>query len=242
MAAVPGVTAVAASMVPLIAGSNWGSGVSVQGFEKGPDTDAHAYFNGISPGYFRTLGIPLMSGREFTAADAAGAPKVVDRQRGVREEVQPRARGGRQANVGRLFELDMEIVGVVQNANYSEVRQAPPPIFFMPYRQDKRIGSLNFYVRTSLDPEQMLGTAPAVVARLDPNLPAREPEDHAATGARERVHGPDGQHAVGGLRAPGDGARVAWGCTACSPTPCPSARARSDCAWRLARTARGCGE
>ena len=171
MAAVPGVTAVAASMVPLLAGSNWGSSVSVQGFEKGPDTDAHAFFNRISSGYFRTLGIPLMSGREFTAADAAGAPKVVI----VNEAFAKKFNLGREAVGKRMSdggpELDMEIVGVVQNAKYSEVRQEPPPVFFMPYRQNDRVGSLNFYVRTSLDPEQMLRTAPGIVARLDPNLP-----------------------------------------------------------------------
>jgi predicted permease len=171
LSAVPGVTAVAASMVPLLAGSNWGSGVSVQGFQKGPDTDTHSYFNKISPGYFRTLGIPLMSGREFTTADAAGAPKVAI----VNEAFAKKFNLGREGVGKRMSdgpaELDMEIVGIVQNAKYSEVRQEPPPIFFLPYRQDERIGSLNFYVRTSLDPEQMLRTAPGIVSRLDPNLP-----------------------------------------------------------------------
>ena len=76
LAAVPGVTAVAASTVPLLSGSNWGSGVSVQGFVSGPDTDTHSNYNQISAGYFRTLGIPLLAGREFTRADAATAPKV----------------------------------------------------------------------------------------------------------------------------------------------------------------------
>jgi predicted permease len=174
LAAVPGVTAVAASMVPLLAGSNWGSSVSVQGFAKGPDTDAHANYNEISPGYFRTLGIPLMAGREFTAADAAGAPKVAI----VNEAFAKKFNLGRDGVGKRMSngprELDTEIVGIVQNAKYSSVRQAPPPIFFMPYRQDDRVGSLNFYVRTSLDPEQMLRTAPAVVAQLDPNLPLED--------------------------------------------------------------------
>jgi predicted permease len=171
LAAVPGVTAVAASMVPLLAGSNWGSSVSVQGFEKGPDTDAHANYNEVSPGYFRTVGIPLMSGREFTAGDAAGAAKVAI----VNEAFAKKFNLGREGVGKRMSngpkELDMEIVGIVQNAKYSSVRQEPPPIFFIPYRQDDRIGSLNFYVRTSLDPEQMLRTIPGVVARLDPNLP-----------------------------------------------------------------------
>ena len=76
LATIPGVTGVASSLVPLLAGNNWGSSVSVEGFQKGPDTDAGARYNEVSPGYFRTLGIPLMSGREFTPADAGDAPKV----------------------------------------------------------------------------------------------------------------------------------------------------------------------
>jgi len=71
LAAMPGVTGVAASMVPLLAGNNWGSDVSVEGFERGPDTDANASYNEISAGYFKTLGVPLMSGREFVTKDTS---------------------------------------------------------------------------------------------------------------------------------------------------------------------------
>ncbi|MEO7965119.1 MAG: ABC transporter permease, partial [Gemmatimonadaceae bacterium] len=60
LAAVPGVTTVAASRVPLLAGDNWGSDVSVQGFKKTSDTDANARYNEVGPGYFRSLGVPLI--------------------------------------------------------------------------------------------------------------------------------------------------------------------------------------
>jgi predicted permease len=174
LAAVPGVSGVATSMVPLLAGSNWGSSVSVQGFESGPDTDTHANYNEIGPGYFRTLGIPLMAGREFTAADGPDAPKVVI----VNEAFAKKFNLGREAVGKRMStggrELDLEIVGIVQNAKYSEVRQQPPPIFYLPYRQSERLGTMYFYARTSLDPSQLLRTAPAVVARLDRNLPLEE--------------------------------------------------------------------
>ena len=76
LAAVPGVTGVTSSTVGLIAGSNWGNNVMVQGFAAGPDTDTNSRFNRVGPAYFRTLGIPLLSGREFTRADGMGAPKV----------------------------------------------------------------------------------------------------------------------------------------------------------------------
>ena len=172
--AAPGVTAVAASMVPLLSGSNWGSGVSVQGFEAGPDTDTHSNFNQISPGYFRTLGIPLMAGREFTRADAATSPKVVI----VNEAFAKKFNLGRDAVGKRMSNggpnLDMEIVGVVQNAKYSEVRQQLPPIFFVPYAQSTSLGTMHFYIRTSLDTDRMLGATPSVLSKLDANLPVED--------------------------------------------------------------------
>jgi predicted permease len=171
MRAVPGVTGVATSMVPLLSGSNWGSSVQVQGFASGPDTDTHSYYNQISPGYFRTLGIPLLAGREFTRADATGAPKVAI----VNEAFAKKFNLGRDAVGKRMSRgssnLDVEIVGIVQNAKYSQVRQELPPIFFVPYRQSDAPGTMNFYARTSLDPNRLIGMTPSVVSRLDSNLP-----------------------------------------------------------------------
>ena len=74
--ALPGVTSVTASLVPLLSGSNWGSSVSVQGFQAGPDTDTHSNYNEIGPDYFRTIGVPLLGGREFTRADTLPRGKV----------------------------------------------------------------------------------------------------------------------------------------------------------------------
>ena len=173
---IPGVTGVASSLVPLLAGNNWGSSVSVEGFQKGPDTDAGARYNEVSPGYFRTLGIPLMSGREFTPADAGDAPKVAivneafTKKFGLgRDAVGKRMSNGRDGT-----KLDTEIIGVVQDAKYSEVKQKVPPLFFRPYRQNKDVGSLAFYIRTASDTDRTLRAVPDVMARLDPNLPLEQ--------------------------------------------------------------------
>jgi len=77
LSALPGVSGVSAGSIPLLAGSNWGSSVAVEGFQAGPDTDVNARFNEIGPGYLQTLGMTLLAGREFTRADALGAPRVV---------------------------------------------------------------------------------------------------------------------------------------------------------------------
>jgi predicted permease len=171
LAALPGVTGVTASMVPLLAGSNWANAVSVEGYKSGPDTDMTSRYNEIGPDYFRTLGIPLLSGREFTRSDAAPAPKVAI----VNEAFAKKFNLGREA-VGKRIgsrdeKLEIEIVGLVGNAKYSEVKAEVPPQFYRPYRQDEELGFLVMYVRTAQSPDQLLTTIPRVVARLDPNLP-----------------------------------------------------------------------
>jgi predicted permease len=173
MTAIPGVTGVAASLVPLIGSSNWGTDVVVQGFDAGPDTDSHSNYNEIGPGYFRTLGIPLIAGREFTPADGAGAPNVVIVNEAFAKKFNlgRDAVGKRMSRGGRSGDLDTEIIGVVPDTKYSEVKQEPPPLFFRPYRQNEDVGFLSFYVRSALAPEQLLAAIPPVMARLDPDLP-----------------------------------------------------------------------
>jgi predicted permease len=178
MAAVPGVTGATAALVPLLAGDNYSNSLSVQGFQGGPDVNSNASLNEVGPGYFRALGIPLLAGREFTRADVVGSPKVAI----VNQAFMKKFHLGRDAAVGTLMaegggngaKLDMEIVGVVPDTAYSDVKAAVPPQYFVPYRQDTSIGFANFYVQTALDPADIFRTIPGVVARFDPNLPVGE--------------------------------------------------------------------
>jgi predicted permease len=175
LGAVPGVTHVTAAMVPLLAGNNWGSSLDVEGFPAGPDTDTNASFNKIGPGYFRTFGVPLIAGREFTRADVANSARVaIVNERFTRKFNLGRNAVGKHIQQGGRDSPQIEIVGVVADAKYSEVKDAPPPQFFTPYRQGETMGFLNFYVRTTLPPEQVLTTITKVVARLDPNLPVED--------------------------------------------------------------------
>jgi ABC-type antimicrobial peptide transport system permease subunit len=81
---------------------------------------------------------------------------------------------GRRMRVGGGRELDIEIVGLTQDAKYSEVKREIPPVFATPFRQDADLGSINFYVRTTLDERQLLSTISGVIRRLDPDLPAND--------------------------------------------------------------------
>ena len=177
--AAPGVTAVTVSNVPILAGNNRQRDVAVQGFKAGPDTDSNSHYNKVGPGYFSALGIPLIAGREFTDADTVNSAKVAL----VNQTFAKKFGLGNDA-VGKLMgsgdgyrsKLDTTIVGVVEDAKYSEVKQKVPPQFFMPYRQDKEPGGMHVYVRTSGDIAQAASAITAVVKRLDPNLPIEELE------------------------------------------------------------------
>jgi predicted permease len=173
LAAIPGVTAVAATMVPVLAGDNWGNSLVVEGFEAGPDTNTSASFNGVGPGYFKTMSIPLMSGREFTAADVFGAPKVavVNQAFAKKFNLGPNPIGKRFGTSGPNAKPDIEIVGLVQDAKYSDVKRAVPPQYFLPYKQEERLGYGYFYLRTATPPEQMLSTIPVVMRKIDSSLP-----------------------------------------------------------------------
>ncbi|MGH9312361.1 MAG: ABC transporter permease [Vicinamibacterales bacterium] len=176
LAALPGVTAVTASLVPALGNSNWGTDVSVQGFNAGPDTDTNARFNEVGSGYFRAMGIPLVTGREFTPSDSLKGQKVaiVNEAFAKKFNLGRDAVGKRMGTEGGSSPKDIEIVGLVQNAKYSSVKREVPPLFFRPYRQDDSLGFINFYVRTAQDPGASFTAIRQTVARLDPNLPIED--------------------------------------------------------------------
>ncbi len=173
--ALPGVEGAAASMVPLISGSNWGNNVSVQGFEAGPDADTNSRFNAVGPGFFKTMGIQLLAGRDIETRDAAGAAKVaVVNQTFARKFNLGDKAVGTWMQMGSGGEMDIEIVGLVEDAKYSEVKGEVPPVFVLPYRQDEQVGSVSFYVRTSGDGRALIPSIRSTIARLDSHLPIDE--------------------------------------------------------------------
>ena len=128
-------------------------------------------YDEIGPGYFRTLDVPLIAGREFTAADSETAAKVAI----VNEQFARKFGLGGDA-VGKRMSwdtpaLDVEIVGLVRDFKHSNLRDAATPMYFVPHRQsNRRPGLMTFYVRTSLDAGQTIGGNPTgrAAARPEP--------------------------------------------------------------------------
>ena len=171
--AIPGVTSATATTIPILAQSSWGNNVTVEGFDAGPGVNTNASTARVGVDYFRTLGIPLLAGREFTDADTKGSPRVavVNEAFARKFNLVDRVVGTRMAlGAGTNKPLDIEIVGLVRDAKYDEVRDPAPPQFVMPYRQVDT-GALTFYVRAGSNTPAVLRAIPAVVGRLDANIP-----------------------------------------------------------------------
>ena len=174
LSAQPGVAGVTASTGGVVAftGAGLPTEMMVQGFEAGPDTNRTALLNHIGTDYFRTLGIPLLAGRTFSESDTDAAPRVAV----VNEAFARKFNLGRNAVGARIgrgaldAELDTEIVGLVADTKTRFRSTVPPPLAFVPYRQEDA-GGLWFFVRGSGRLDDVTRSIPGLVARIDRNLP-----------------------------------------------------------------------
>jgi putative ABC transport system permease protein len=174
LAAEPGVTHVAYSRISVLSGSEWGTGVAVEGYEPAQRMDSVVDANRVSTGFFAALDVPLLQGRVFTDADTVDRPLVAI----VNESFAKRF--GLGANpvgkrIGMNRELDIEIVGLVRDAAYSSVKSQFPAQLILPRRQSRQFGNEHtFYVRGELPPETVLAAVPRIVARVDADVPVMD--------------------------------------------------------------------
>jgi predicted permease len=176
----PGVVAVSSSTVPLLSGSNWNNTVTVEGFDAGPDADTRVSVARVGTDYFRTMGIPLLAGREFVQTDTMRAPRVAVVNEAFARKFNLGANViGKRLAMGRATDrrLDIEIVGLMRDAKYSRVSEPPPPQVMVSHHQPDTpdrpatVGSLTFYVRTTSGTDALIGIVPSLIARLDSDLP-----------------------------------------------------------------------
>jgi predicted permease len=172
----PGVTHAAYSRIAVLSGSEWGTGIAVEGYEPAGNMDRVVNVNEVSPGFFDTLEIPLLSGRLFADADTLDRPLVAV----VNESFAQRFGLGDNPVGKRLGRepaepLNIEIVGLVRDAAYSSVKNEFPAQLFLPRLQTPEYRNEHtFYVRGELPPENLLAAVPRIVARVDSNLPVMD--------------------------------------------------------------------
>jgi predicted permease len=174
LAQVPGVTSVAMSVVPLLSGNNWGNNVSVEGYEAAPGENTDVSVNWVSPDFFRTVEMTLLAGSGFAPRGGIDRPKVAI----VNERFAERFKLGGTDAVGKRMKtgsgdgpFDMEIVGVVRDAKYSEVKADPPPQLFMAREQAQFFSAMTYYLRSDLAPSTLRTAVEQIIARQDRALP-----------------------------------------------------------------------
>jgi predicted permease len=170
----PGVRAASLTTSSVISGGWDQEGVTVEGYEPGPDENMSPNAALISPGYFQTMGIPFAKGRDFTEQDTARRPKVV-----IINETMAHYFFGNKDPLGKKIGTDddpkvppdREIIGVVKDAKYVRLSEAPRRHFYAPMAQEPRLSDMTLQVRTSGDPEKIGDLVRARVHDLDANLP-----------------------------------------------------------------------
>jgi predicted permease len=169
----PGVQSSAASALILLGDDWWGSDVTLDSGTKPADALA-PNFNLVSPAYFSTLGIALLAGRDFSAADALSKQKVaVVNQLFAKQYFTGRNPVGHRIGMGAEpgTKTDIEIIGVMKDAKYNNVRSPMGPQVFLDDDQNDDIQNINVYVKTTGDPRRMYAVLRRTVQQVDPNIP-----------------------------------------------------------------------
>jgi len=170
----PGVASAAAvTVLPMSTiGSDFYRPYWLEGARPAGNAEAQANVRMATPGYFNTLGLPLVSGREFSAQDAIDAPRVI-----IINESLARIAWKGEDPVGRSLILDYQggatarqVVGVVRDARYKGPRSDPSPEIFIPHAQNPYL-VMNVLVRTTIDPAALAQSARAQALKVDPDQP-----------------------------------------------------------------------
>jgi len=173
LAALPGVRSVGTGDVPTLTGDDEGSNITVEGGPQLAEELQDVDHDAVSPAYFSTLGIPLLSGREFTEGDGAISPKVAVASEAMVKRFFPGRNplGAHFAFGGGKVKPDIEIVGVVKDVKQEHVSSAIRPYVYIPYAQRPKLTGMAFYVRSTQDPLLLGSTLQGAVREMDANLP-----------------------------------------------------------------------
>jgi len=174
LGALPGVLRVGSSQIAVLTGTDMGGNITVESRQNLDTDDRHVNFDAVSPNYFSTMRIPLLSGREFNAGDTTASTKVAIINEAMAKEFFPKrnpigvhfALGG-----GNDVKPNIEIVGVVRNAKEGHVRDAERPYFYQPYSQFGKLYGMSFYGRSQQDPLLIANAMRETVRGADANLP-----------------------------------------------------------------------
>jgi len=170
----PGVASVGFSAMPLLKGYGWQNAI-VGEKTSGAPAEEQPVLSEVGPGYFSTLGIPILAGREFTEQDRGPVKYAV-----VNESFAKRYLPAGDP-IGQLFGMvdddpalskrDIRVIGVIPDTKYRDLREYPPPQAFFPYYQGATFRSMNVYLRTQGDPRGLENQLRERMRQFDPRVP-----------------------------------------------------------------------
>ena len=174
--AVPGVVSGGAVITPPMSGDRYGISLEFEGSAVKASERPSADFDAVSPDYFRTLGVPLVAGRDFNAHDEEHAPQVmivnqafVRRFLSGKEPIGTRVKPEFSSEAGPVRPPWRTIVGVVGDIKHASIKEDAAPKFFVPYPQGL-ISNLTMVVRTASAPAGMVNELRGVITSMDPQL------------------------------------------------------------------------
>jgi putative ABC transport system permease protein len=188
VAAIPGVRAVAAVDTLPLGGFGAAATFAIEG-RPAPANKPIALVRGVTPGYFRTMGLPLLEGREFTAGDSRDKPFIIVVSRNLARRFWPQ---GGAVGSHLLFDPNnrrAEIVGVVSDVKPETIEGEEWLTLYCPYAQNA-FRSMTLIMRSALPVEAALTAAGRAIRQLEPDQPVSDPQamdkivDHAIAGAR----------------------------------------------------------
>src|SRR3954468_10275752 len=185
IAALPGVNGAAFAQMGLLEGNEWDSSISVEGYDPKPGERLNPYCNAVSPGYFKTMGITLLAGRDFDERDARfqtvqPQPNTPpDYKVAIINESYAKRYFGARSPIGRHIgfginpgtKTPIEIIGVVKDSKYTGVRDDIPEQVFFAFMENDFAGSAVVYVRTASQPDSAFGSVRQLAREMDANIP-----------------------------------------------------------------------
>jgi predicted permease len=175
----PGVTSVGFSVMPVLKGYAWQNAIVGKDFEGAP-IEEQPVLNHVGPDYFATLGIPIIAGRDFTGQDVGPSEWRHDTYAVINESFARQYFPGRNP-IGQRFGLvdemrpvspeDIEVIGVIPDRKYRDLRETPPAQAYFPYFEDAHFRFMNVYLRTQSDPRQIENEVRERMRQFDPHVP-----------------------------------------------------------------------
>jgi predicted permease len=172
--AFPGVESHAFAVVPVLENDEWDNWVTIEGYSAKQDERPDPHMQYCSPGFFKTLKIPVLLGRDFNERDIVGAPKVgIVNQKFVKRYFGSADPLGRHVGMGidPGTKTDIEIVGVVGDTKYESMRDEIPYELYLPSDQQRFLNGVTVYVRAAGDPASMFNALRPEVRSVDASVP-----------------------------------------------------------------------